>query len=105
MKLKLTLQRRSGPKTDIVVTADAVATVGAIAQTITRLDPLSDESSGEPDMTSRSAPSLPLRIIRTETDADGRTVAVTPSLMTIPAPILPDTGSESPCTCRKYPEI
>ncbi|MBC7591913.1 MAG: FHA domain-containing protein, partial [Salinibacterium sp.] len=44
MKLKLTLQRRSGPKTDIVVTADAVATVGAIAETITRLDPLSDES-------------------------------------------------------------
>jgi len=43
MKVKLTLQRRTGPKTDIVVTADAVATVGAIAQTITRLDPLSDE--------------------------------------------------------------
>lgn len=48
MKVKLTLQRRSGPKTDIVVTADAVATVGAIAQTITRLDPLSEEGGSEP---------------------------------------------------------
>ena len=47
MKVKLTLQRRSGPKTDIIVTADAVATVGAIAQTITRLDPLSDEPTAE----------------------------------------------------------
>lgn len=39
MKLKLTLQRPSGPEADIVVTADAGATVGDIAMVIDAVDP------------------------------------------------------------------
>ena len=34
MKLKLTLQRPTGPETDIVVTTDAAATVGEVAAAI-----------------------------------------------------------------------
>ncbi|HWR86563.1 MAG TPA: FtsK/SpoIIIE domain-containing protein [Rhodoglobus sp.] len=39
MKLKLTLQRPSGPEADIVVTTDAAATVGDIATAIASVDP------------------------------------------------------------------
>ena len=39
MKLKLTLQRQSGPEADVVVTADAGATVGDVASGIRARDP------------------------------------------------------------------
>ena len=39
MKLKLALRRESGPAIDIVVTADATATVGDVARTILETDP------------------------------------------------------------------
>jgi S-DNA-T family DNA segregation ATPase FtsK/SpoIIIE len=39
LKLKLTLQRHSGPEADIVVTADAGATVGDVAAGIRGRDP------------------------------------------------------------------
>jgi S-DNA-T family DNA segregation ATPase FtsK/SpoIIIE len=39
MKLKLTLQRPSGPAVDIVVTTDAAASVGEVAAAIAALDP------------------------------------------------------------------
>ena len=39
MKLKLTLQRPSGPEADIVVTTDAAASVGEVAAAIATLDP------------------------------------------------------------------
>ncbi|MCU1424299.1 MAG: hypothetical protein JWM51_590, partial [Microbacteriaceae bacterium] len=39
MKLKLTLQRASGPVADIVVTTDAAATVGDVAGAIATVDP------------------------------------------------------------------
>jgi hypothetical protein len=43
----------------------------------------------------------------TETDVepDGVTVAVTPSLITIPAPMLPVAATDSPSIRLKYPEI
>ncbi|MES2170117.1 MAG: hypothetical protein V4479_05275, partial [Actinomycetota bacterium] len=39
MKLKLTLQRPSGPDADILVTTDASATVGEVALAIATVDP------------------------------------------------------------------
>lgn len=39
MKLKLTLQRSNGPEADVVVTADAGATVGDVATTLADRDP------------------------------------------------------------------
>ncbi|GAA1440188.1 FtsK/SpoIIIE domain-containing protein [Leifsonia poae] len=39
MRLKLTLSRASGPGDDIVVTADAAASISEVASTIRRLDP------------------------------------------------------------------
>ena len=39
MKLKLTLQRPSGPAADIVVTTDAAASVGEVAAAIAAVDP------------------------------------------------------------------
>ena len=39
MKLKLSLQRSSGPVSDIVVTTDAAATVGEVASAISAVDP------------------------------------------------------------------
>lgn len=46
MRLKLTLARPTGLTSDIEVTADAAATVGAIAETIARLDPAPLTGSG-----------------------------------------------------------
>lgn len=40
MKLKLTLQRGTGPETDIVVTTDAAASIGDVAAAIAIVDPL-----------------------------------------------------------------
>ncbi len=48
MKLKLTSQRPDSSRTDIVVTADAVATVGSIADAIARRDPAARDASPEP---------------------------------------------------------
>ncbi len=39
MKLKLTLQRPTGPEADIVVTTDAAATVGEVAAVLAARDP------------------------------------------------------------------
>lgn len=46
MRLKLTLKRPSGVSDDIVVTADAAASISDVAATIARLDP---KSAGAPD--------------------------------------------------------
>ena len=73
-------------------------------EAVTPTRSMADDSSGEVGMTSRSAPSRHRRIIVTEVAGDCRTVAVTPSLMTIPVPILPVEESVGPVTCRKYPE-
>ena len=48
MKLKLTLQRPSGPATDIVVTTDAAATVGEVAAAIATLDPFRAKAGAPP---------------------------------------------------------
>ena len=50
MKIKLTLQRSTGPAADIVVTTDAAATVGDVANVIGMVDPLSPRASS-PDVT------------------------------------------------------
>ncbi|MEP6480831.1 MAG: FtsK/SpoIIIE domain-containing protein, partial [Rhodoglobus sp.] len=49
MKLKLTLQRPSGPEADIVVTSDAAATVADVARAIAAVDPFRTKlGAGEP---------------------------------------------------------
>ena len=50
MRLKLTLRRHDGADADIVVTADASASVSEIATTLRRVDP---------DATSTSASTMP----------------------------------------------
>lgn len=51
-----------------------------------------------------SSPLDSTRIITDDLCAD-RTVAVTPSLITIPAPMLPVVAGSFPSTLRKYPEM
>ncbi len=40
MKLKVTLRRSAGPEVDLVITADAAAPVGAVAEALLQSDPL-----------------------------------------------------------------
>lgn len=76
MKLKLTLGRKTGPKADIVVTADASATIGALASTIAAVDPLI------PDHGASSASSL--RLVSSE---GGRGRLLDPSLTVGDSPL------------------
>ncbi|CAN5368736.1 FtsK/SpoIIIE domain-containing protein [soil metagenome] len=97
MKLKLTLQRATGPQSDIVVTTDAAASVGDIAQAIAAADPLKvrlgvDESRGASlrvvDATGKGTQVLPPELTVAESPlASGATVSlVDPDSAAAPAP-------------------
>ncbi|MGL4339161.1 MAG: FtsK/SpoIIIE domain-containing protein [Rhodoglobus sp.] len=120
MKLKLTLQRSSGPDADIVVTTDAAATVGEVAGAIVAVDPFRAKLAREGDEVSGPAR---LRIIRPPGQGDtllepesplaeaaigsGSTISIVPAgieiprLTTTPVAVLrvvsgPDAGSTFP---------
>jgi hypothetical protein len=58
-------------------------------------------SSGDPEETSNDVPVELLRLMQIDVLSAGSTVAVTPSLMTIPAPILPVVAMVSPTILLK----
>ncbi|QYH35708.1 FtsK/SpoIIIE domain-containing protein [Salinibacterium sp. M195] len=51
MKLKLTLKRENGPQSDIVVTSDASATVGSLAEAIATVDPFASKATAVRSLT------------------------------------------------------
>jgi hypothetical protein len=58
-------------------------------------------SSGDPEETSNDVPVELLRLMQIDVLSAGSTVAVTPSLMTIPVPTLPVVAMVSPTILLK----
>lgn len=81
MKLKLTLGRADGSTQDMVVTSDASASVGEIAQTIRRLDP-----TGDPHVQGGDAPTLRV------SEYDGSTAVLSPGTPIAEATVASGSG-------------